>query len=206
MRNIKFLYKTSLTMWKCIKSLGMRRQDYSGRLSPCDEEYYDEFLMPMMMRLYECVVEELRGVVSDCPGADYLFSLGFDEIYVAGVLIELGDPARFPTISKLWSYSDLAPDSDSQSNPRLEFMVDSGFHFLIHSSDDPFYRDLYRSYRDVEMEKAKESGLSMEHADNRAKRKVKKVFLYNLHRYAMRDSGLDEVEPYKPLPKHEVKL
>ncbi|HOP32944.1 MAG TPA: hypothetical protein PKU94_06170 [Candidatus Hydrothermia bacterium] len=184
----------------------MRRQDYSGRLSPCDEEYYDEFLMPMMMRLYECVVGELRGVVSDCPGADYLFSLGFDEIYVAGVLIELGDPARFPTISKLWSYSDLAPDSDSQSNPRLEFMVDSGFHFLIHSSDDPFYRDLYRSYRDVEMEKAKESGLSMEHADNRAKRKVKKVFLYNLHRYAMRDSGLDEVEPYKPLPKHEVKL
>lgn len=86
--------------------------------------------------------------------------------------------------------------SDWDSNLNLKKSVDKYVNQLI--DNNVFYNSLYEHY----MKKESQKNISDKHKQNRAKRKVKKAFLYHLMNEWRLSDGLDKIEPYKNIVEY----
>lgn len=128
---------------------------------------------------------------------------------ISGELItRIGDPGRFDTISALWSYMGLgvvngkAPKRQRGQkaawNHRLRMVVLGRMvpQFIkLKNNHGCFGRQLYDQYKAFYMERDGES-LTKMHIENRARRKVGKVFVSCLWVAWRRIKGLSVSEPY----------
>lgn len=125
---------------------------------------------------------------------------------LSAVLIsEIGDPGRFPNISSLWSYCGLGvQDGEARKRRRGE---KANWNSVLRMTcarkmTDQFIklrgcfgRKLYDQYKAYYTERDGET-LSKGHIDNRARRKVAKVFLSCLWLAWREMKGLPVTEPY----------
>lgn len=128
---------------------------------------------------------------------------------ISGVLLsELGDPGRFSTISALWAYCGLdVRDGEARKRRKGEKanwnstlrsacarkLTDQFIKLKGH--DDCLGRTLYDRYKTFYTERDGDT-LSKGHIDNRARRKVAKVFLSCLWLAWRQIKGLPVTEPY----------
>lgn len=133
---------------------------------------------------------------------------GIGPAIAAALLSEIGDPGRFANISKLWTYCGLdvrdgaAPrkrkGETAAWNHRLRMVLVGrmvpGFIKLKHTGDC-FGRVLYDQYKAFYLERDGES-IPLIHVENRARRKVAKVFLACLWVAWRRVKGMSVTEPY----------
>lgn len=139
---------------------------------------------------------------------------GIGPILSAAIRIEMVDPGRFNTISKLWAYSGLDVSNDGNDsggharkrkkgekanwNPRLRMLFAKKLtdQFIRLGIGNPALgRRLYDKYKQFYVERDGHV-LTKGHIDNRARRKVGKVFAACLWVAWRKLSGLPITEPY----------
>jgi hypothetical protein len=152
-------------------------------------------LVAKMLKLEPIYTAYLKRIMGVGPG-------------IAGLLIsEIGDPSRFETISALWSYSGLdVQDGAARKRRKGEVanwnaklrMVCVGRlvpQFIKLKGRGAFGRMLYDRYKAYYLER--DTGkIPLGHIENRARRKVAKVFLSCLWVAWRRIKGLPVTAPY----------
>lgn len=195
----------------------------------------------------ECLEEEIDTLCNKIPVyRDFLSTIdGLDQIDALELLVYIKDIRRFENISRLWSYSGLAPVYYCRSCNKRYFdnHLDGGFWAKNHlvdrrkiawdyycrcenpepylaanrkrkdmtpdynekmkkiaiiigdklSKGNDFYHDKFVNFRKRELMK----DLTSIHADNRARRKVSKLFLRDLFNKWREIEGLMEVRGYR---------
>ena len=130
---------------------------------------------------------------------------GIGPMLSAVIISEMGDPGRFPNISSLWSYCGLSvQDGEARRRRKGE---KANWNSVLRTTcafklpgqfikkTDCFGRKLYDQYKAYYTERDGEE-LSKGHINNRAKRKVGKVFLSCLWLAWRELKGLPVTEPY----------
>lgn len=132
---------------------------------------------------------------------------GVGPAIAAALISEIGDPGRFDTISALWSYCGLeVRDGKARKHTRGETsnwngklrMVAVGRlipQFIKLKGKECFGRDLYDQYKQFYTARDHDT-LTPLHIENRARRKVAKVFLSCLWLAWRKIKGLPISDPY----------
>lgn len=180
-----------------------------GYTAPFSHEVHKE--LETLERRVEKVVA--KQVESEPIYKAYLKQIAGVGPKISVVLItEIGDPGRFDTISSLWAYAGL--DVRDGKARKLQKGVKANWNGKLRSTcafkltkqfimlRGCFGRSLYEQYKEYYVNR--DGGiLSDGHVDNRAKRKVAKVFLSCLWVAWRRIKGLPVSEPYAlTLPGH----
>jgi len=132
---------------------------------------------------------------------------GVGPAIAAALISEIGDPGRFDTISALWSYCGLevkdgkarkhTKGEKSNWNGKLRMVAVGRLvpQFIKLKGKECFGRDLYEQYKDFYTARDGDilTGL---HVENRARRKVAKVFLSCLWVAWRQIKGMPISEPY----------
>lgn len=126
----------------------------------------------------------------------------------AALISDIGDPGRFDTISALWAYSGLdvrdgkarkrTKGEKANWNAKLRIVTVGRLvpQFIkLKSHDDCFGRELYDRYKAFYLERDRDT-ITLGHIENRARRKVAKVFLSCLWVAWRIIKGLPVSEPY----------
>ena len=167
-------------------------------------------LLNHLKELEQQHLKRIRGMLKLEPiYTAYLSKIkGVGPAIAAALISEIGDPSRFDTISALWSYCGLeVRDGKARKRIRGERanwngtlrMISVGrlvpqFIKLKHNGDC-FGRTLYDQYKTFYLER--DTGeITLGHIENRARRKVAKVFLSCLWVAWRTIKGLPISEPY----------
>jgi hypothetical protein len=176
-------------------------------------QYHPEISLEMLAQLKGLEKQHLkriRGVLKLEPiYTGYLSKIkGVGPAIAAALVSEIGDPGRFDTISALWSYCGLevrdgkarrrTKGEKANWNSKLR-MVSVGRlvpQFIkLKSHDDCYGRKLYDQYKAFYVER--DTGIiTLGHIENRARRKVAKVFLSCLWVAWRTIKGMPISEPY----------
>lgn len=125
----------------------------------------------------------------------------------AQLITRIGDPARFDRISSLWKYCGLDVRDGEAPRRRKGTVANWNHHlrmvlvgrmipqFIKLKGKKCFGRDLYDQYKTFYTNRDKDA-ISAGHIENRARRKVAKVFLSCLWVAWRRIKGLSITEPY----------
>jgi hypothetical protein len=139
-----------------------------------------EILVGMEKKAEKEIVKHFKN--NPTPLYKWLVSIyGIADILAGKMLSEI-DFDKTPSEASLWRYAGLAPDSKKKKgqkanyNPRLRAYCSQLADSFI-KKRTPKYREVY----DKEKEKQIKNGLTKGHAEGRARRKIAKVFLRDLH-------------------------
>lgn len=123
---------------------------------------------------------------------------GFPIPQAAMIISYIKDPARFPTITKLWKYAGLAPgQSPHAGNKRYHVKLKTAVIRSVETmmlTRSTKIMELYRRFREQEDQKHPE--LRKAHRHRRAIRKVAKVLLYAIWRKWRDLKRLESTLPY----------
>jgi hypothetical protein len=162
--------------------------------------------------------QALAAMIKHEPVWHYYLSkiLGVGPVMGAALMSEIGDPARFNTVSDLWSYCGLdvrngkgrkrARGETANWHHNLRMIVIGrlvpGF-IRLKGRGDCFGRQLYDRYKAYYQERDGDT-ITPLHIENRARRKVGKVFLACFWAAWMRVKGKEPRNPYAMdrLPGH----
>lgn len=175
------------------------------------------YIVPASFRLFDRLKEDEKEVMRDIRGmlklepiyTGYLRKIkGVGPSIAAALISEIGDPGRFDTISALWSYCGLevrdgkarrhTKGETSNWNGKLRMVVCGRLipQFIkLQHNGDCFGRDLYDQYKSFYVER--DTGeITLLHIENRARRKVAKVFLSCLWVAWRQIKGMPVSKPY----------
>jgi hypothetical protein len=125
----------------------------------------------------------------------------------AALVSEIGDPGRFATVSALWSYCGLAVNENGEAQKRRKgqkanwnqklrmFLCGRMADSFIKQRSGTTARRLYEQYKRFYVQRDGDT-LSKGHVNNRARRKLVKVFVACLWSAWRQIKGLPVTEPY----------
>lgn len=155
---------------------------------------------------------------------------GLDIYDALELMVAVKDIQRFPTVSKFWKWAGFSPvaycrkcgktkeacrcnsgDYYNANEKRIRGVAPSynenAKKLLIRIADklkkgNGYYEEKYLEYEEYEYKKSPE--LSDIHVQNRAKRKMIKLFLYHLFFNWYESVGREPLKPYAHLPPYEL--